>query len=369
MGAMGYAGDGLGAIGGAVGPGMVRMLLSSDTESSGVNEWFSVPAFFILLRETIEAALIISVLLGFLRKAGAREREREVWLGAGAGVLASILFGLIFIVAYYAAKEELFTGNAAYIFEAIMSFLACIMVTFVGAMMIKLAQLKEKFEEKLGEQVDIALAGKNKYALHVLTFTAVFREGIESTVFLAGVGVRTAPQAIPIAGICGVLVGVMLGYLLFFTSLKIDIVPLLWGAACFLFFIGAGLASYAIHEVQETEALGNYEEEPKAWGNVPVYDASGCCSDKENEFWALMRAIFGYQDKPTPLEFIFYFGYFVFAAVGLHFYLQKISAERSSYKELNDGEEDALRMEEGGAAVDKIEEVKQDSDGKLDDQA
>ena len=63
---------------------------------------------------------------------------------------------LIFIVAYYAAKEELFTGNAAYIFEAIMSFLACIMVTFVGAMMIKLAQLKEKFEEKLGEQVDIA---------------------------------------------------------------------------------------------------------------------------------------------------------------------------------------------------------------------
>ena len=85
---------------------------------------------------------------------------------------------------------------------------------------------------------------------------------------------------------------------------------------------------------------------------MPVYDASGCCSDKENEFWALMRAIFGYQDKPTPLEFIFYFGYFACAAVGLHFYLRKMAAERAAY---------AYRQAEAAAAkddaaVDKMEE-------------
>ena len=338
---------------------MYRMLSESTDESDGANQWFSVPAFFILLRETIEAALIISVLLGFLRKAGMPEREKEVWIGAGLGVLASLLFGVIFIIAYYTAKENLFTGNAAYIFEGIMSLIACIMVTFVGAMMIKLAHLKDKFEDKLGEQVDLALTGKNKYALYILTFTAVFREGIESTVFLAGVGVNTAPQAIPIAGACGILVGVLLGYLLFFTSLKIDIEPLLWSAACFLFLIAAGLAAYAIHEFQETEALGNYEKEPKAWGNKPVYDASGCCSDKKNEFWALMRAIFGYQDKPTPLEFIFYFGYFLFMGVGLYFYLGKIAEEKARYQSIKEAEQEGNVMEEG----------KMVEDGTKDDQA
>ena len=129
------------------------------------------------------------------------------------------------------AREDLFSGNAAYIFEAIMSFVACINVTCVGAMMIKLAQLEEMFEDKLGEQVELALAGNNKYALSLLSFSAVFREGIESTVFIACVGVRTAPHAIPIAGVCGIALRIFLGYLLFFTALKIDIVPLLWGAA------------------------------------------------------------------------------------------------------------------------------------------
>lgn len=76
---------------------------------------FSIPAFFIVLREVLEACLVVGIALAYINKIGATQFKKWIWFGTIAGVVASVITGTIFIIIYFATSDQLFSGKAGYL--------------------------------------------------------------------------------------------------------------------------------------------------------------------------------------------------------------------------------------------------------------
>ena len=193
-----------------------------------VSDYWSTIPLFILFREAIEASIIVSVLISFTRRKNAGFLEKQVWWGVGLGVVVSILFGIIFIVIYYKAAQNLFQGPNQMIFKGAVSWMACLMITYLAFTMLQFFGWEDKWKRKLDiigakqlkqAEEQAAASGKpvckageaslavelvelesvqepeipkerwmTKYAFFIAIFLTVVREGLESVVFLAGVG-------------------------------------------------------------------------------------------------------------------------------------------------------------------------------------
>eukprot|EP00903_Cladosiphon_okamuranus_P006285 g6167.t1 len=188
--------------------------------------------------------------------------------------------------------------------------------------MLKIAHMREKWERKLHEGMAKAEQQgsdlKHSY-MFWLPFRAVFREGIETVIFLAGTSSNFEAKVIPIPGILGVVVGLAFGYFVFRVGKEANLKKLLIASTIILPFIAAVFFSYGVHELQEPEVFGTWEGKRNHM-NIAVWDI---CDDapNEHEFWRLMGALFGYICKPTPVEIIAYFLYWVLALTQLSFKL------------------------------------------------
>jgi hypothetical protein len=156
-----------------------------------------------------------------------------------------------------------------------------------------------------------------------LAFTAVLREGIESIVFLAGVGSQTAWTALPLACFAGLVVGLAIGAIVYYGGKSIRDLRIFFAVSTFvLFFIAAGQVSLGTQLLSFAGAFGPYAAwtDELSWQYRPVADLTYCCNDNNeggNQFWVLMRAMFGFQARPTPMILILYVTYWVAVIVAL----------------------------------------------------
>lgn len=177
--------------------------------------------------------------------------------------------------------------------------------------MLRFMNYEKKWAAKLEDAAAKIDVGRgNQWSIFLLAFTAVFREGVESVIFLAGVSTTTSWTAIPLAGIVGVLIGLAVGFALYYTGKQIKDIAWFFILSCaFLFFIAAGLVSLALTSWQSVGWFGTWAPPAdRPWINRAAWDWTACCSSR-NQFFALMTALFGYQAKPTPLSLFGYFGY------------------------------------------------------------
>lgn len=166
---------------------------------------------------------------------------------------------------------------------------------------------------------------KQFWNIWVLVFTTVVREGIEAVVFLGGLG-NVQLTAIPLAAFVGAVAGIGLGAFLFYTGRTVkDIKWFIIIMTVVLFFIAAGQVSIGTDSLIRAGMFGYaspwYDERP--WYMKQLYDWSACCNDLDptgtepqseqnsRRFFALARAIFGYQDKATFLEIMMYVSYWI----------------------------------------------------------
>ncbi|CAM9157824.1 unnamed protein product [Ectocarpus fasciculatus] len=216
--------------------------------------------------------------------------------------------------------------------------LASFIITVLSASMLKIAHMREKWERKLQEGMRKAEekgSGLKHSYMFWLPFTAVFREGIETVIFLAGTSSNYEAKAIPIPGILGIVVGLAVGWFIFRIGKEASLKKLLVASTIILLFIAAGLFSHGVHELQELEVFGTWDGDRNHM-NSPSWNI---CDDapNEHEFWGLMRALFGYTCKPTPVEIISYFLYWILAITYMSFKLHllcfKYRAEREDAKD------------------------------------
>mmetsp|Transcript_8454 Transcript_8454/g.22257 ORF Transcript_8454/g.22257 Transcript_8454/m.22257 type:complete len:520 (-) Transcript_8454:98-1657(-) len=300
---------------------------------------FSPAAFFIVLRETLEACLVAGIVLAYLARVGREDLNKWVWWGIGLAVGASVAIGIALGVVFYTRDEKLFTGNAEYIFEGIVFLVAAGLMTW---MIIWMMFAGKNFRTDLEGQVASRLDKKGgKWYLMFMVFLQIFREGIETVIFLIGVGSEEASggwRAVPLPGVLGLIVGILVAVLMFKGLLRLNVEAFFLATSMILVAFAAGLVSRAFHELQEANWFGPYKDEngnsidslERDWYNATMWSTKGCCNDSSNEFFGMMRALFGYQDTPTFLEWITYFAYWaLIAGILLYMYRAEIRSAKN----------------------------------------
>lgn len=282
---------------------------------------FSIPAFFIVLREVMEACLVVGIALAYFNKIGSSQYNRWVWFGAGAGVLVSGSVGIAFAAVYFKNANQILSGSAEKIFEGIAFLVAAALLTWMIVWMMHMGkQLQTHLEHRLETLVDDdeRSAGRKKWGVFSMVFIQVLREGIETFIFLFGSANADnygSWRAIPIPGILAVIVGVTVSFLVFKGLLVLDIQSFFEISSLILIAFAAGLVSHAFHELQEVDWFGTWyggdDIVKRDWYNAAMWSTKTCCNDSTNEFFAMLRALFGYQDTPTFIEWITYFAYWV----------------------------------------------------------
>lgn len=298
---------------------------------------FSIPAFFIVLREVLEACLVVGIVLAYLNKTGSTQYNKWVWYGAAAGIVIAGGVGLAFGIVFWATDDQLFKGNAEKIFEGVAFLVAALLLTWmITWMMIMGKNLQAHMEAQVEKIIDSGDSfGKNKWGIFLMVFIQVLREGIETVIFLIGsanADEQGGWRAIPLPGILALIVGVAVSYLLFQGLLVLDVARFFLISSFILMAFAAGLVSHAFHELQEVDLFGPWDpSDERDWWNAKMWSTVVCCNDKTNEFFAMLRALFGYQDKPTFIEWVTYFGYWLIVAVIFTVvYWKKIRAARTT---------------------------------------
>lgn len=284
---------------------------------------FSIPAFFIVLREVLEACLVVGIVLAYLNKIGATQYRKWVWIGAAAGIAGSLAVGLGLGIAFWVTGNQGFEGNAEKIFEGVAFLVAAALLTWMIIWMMAMGKtLRSNMEKKLDDIIDSDESdNKRRLSIFLMVFVQVLREGIETVIFLIGTANASDEKvggwkAIPLPGILAIIVGLAVSYLVFKGLLSLDIVKFFFISGLVLIAFAAGLVSHAFHELQEVDAFGQWEDTAtRDWYNFPLWSTEGCCDDGDNEFFGMLRALFGYQDKPTFVEWATYFAYWLIVAV------------------------------------------------------
>ena len=199
--------------------------------------------FLIALREGLEAALIIGILVAYLVKTGRNHLLTPLWVGVGLAITASLALGgfLSFTSAELTPRgEEFFAGTT--------SFLA---VGFVTWMIFWMKRAARGLRDELHGKVDSAV-GAGSLAIAVTAFVAVVREGLETALFIyTNFKTVGAASSATIGLILGLALAVALGYLIYNRSVKINLSKFFQITGTALVVVAAGVLSYGIHEYQE----------------------------------------------------------------------------------------------------------------------
>jgi high-affinity iron transporter len=261
-------------------------------------------AFLITLREGIEAALIVSILLAYLRQLGRSDRAGLVWWGTGAAITVSIAVGAVIF-----AIEGEFEGTAEELFEGLVTLTAVGVLTW---MIFWMRRQGARIKSELHERVDTALIAGGS-AIAFLAFVAVLREGIETALFIfaaaKGTAVTSGGVVEQLVGAAvGLAIATVLGVLLYRGGIKMNLRDFFRVTGGLLIVVAAGLFAFSIHELQEAGVL------PFLTGTA--FDISAALPD-DSGVGGILRALIGYQANPTWLEVVAWISYI--ATVGTLF--------------------------------------------------
>ena len=249
-------------------------------------------AFVITLREGIEAVLIVSILLAYLRQIGAGHESHLIWAGALTAAVVSVAVGAVI----FALGAE-FEGTAEQLFAGITTLAAVGVLTW---MIFWMRRQGGRIRTELQGRVDTAMVAGG-FALAALAFVAVLREGVETALFIFAAAKGTAVDA---GGVAAQLLGaaVVLGVSIYRGGIRMNLRTFFKVTGTILIFVAAGLFAYGLHELQEAGTL--------AFLTGTAFDISGILAD-ESGLGAVLRGLIGYQADPTWLEVLGSVGYVV----------------------------------------------------------
>jgi len=259
-----------------------------------------VAAVLLAFREGLEAALILGIVLGVLRRVGRREQEKMVWLGASLAAVASLAAGL----ALYAAGIN-FEGKAEEVFEGVAMLLAAGVLTW---MIFWMNRQGRAVQTELEQDVRRAATGGGKWAIFSLAFLAVFREGIELALFLTAAAFTASATAVVLGGLAGLAGAAVAGWLLFATTTRLNLQTFFRVTSILLIFFAAGLVAHGVHELNEAGVIPAIVE--NMWNTNPLLDENSGVGQ-------ILKALFGYNGNPSLTEVVAYAGYWVVVLLAL----------------------------------------------------
>jgi high-affinity iron transporter len=257
-------------------------------------------SYLLSLREGIEAALIIGIVLGALRQMRRTDLAPAVWLGTLSASALSLL-GAIVLTTFGLELQ----GAAEPIFEGITMILAAALLTWMIFWMSRTARtLKSDIES----EVHRAAFSTGKRAVFLVAFIAILREGIELALFLTASVFATDTLQTILGAILGLGTAILLGWSIFAAILRLDLRRFFQVTGFLLILFAAGLVAHGIHEFNEVGWIPAVIEH--------VWDVNAVL-DENSTFGLLLKALFGYNGNPSLTEVLAYAVYFAAVFLGL----------------------------------------------------
>ena len=260
-----------------------------------------IASFLIALREGVEAALIVAIILSYLKKINAEQLARPVYVGTVLGILGSVAVGGLFLL-----LEVEFEGTGEQLFEGVTMLIAAAILT---TMIMWMSRNSKEYSQDLKSKVEAALSSKRSYGLAGLAFVSIVREGIETVLFLGSTSFTSSGFQTIVGGTLGLLVAVLIGVAIIRYSARVNLKTFFNVTGILLVFFAAGLIANSMGEFGEA-------------GVVPpvidhVWNSSGLITDN-GQLGQLLHALFGYSAEPSLTQILGYFLYW--ALVGLWVY-------------------------------------------------
>jgi high-affinity iron transporter len=205
-------------------------------------------ALVVVLREGLEAALIVGIVFAYLRKVGAQGRGSAVWAGVAAAIVVSIGMGALLAVTV--GEME---GRAAHIYDGVAMLLAVGVLTWMVFWMRRQART---LGNELRDRVAAALGAGSGLALAMVAFIAVAREGIETALFLFTTSSTSSPAAIAVGATLGGIGALVLGIAIYRGSSRLDLRQFFTITSGLLFIFAAYLLVGAFDEFSEAGVGG-----------------------------------------------------------------------------------------------------------------
>jgi len=251
-------------------------------------------AFFIALREGLEAALIVGIVAAYLVKIDRRDALPGIWAGVIAALSISVAVGVVVVAT---------VGKLPIVIqEGVEAVTAIVAVGVLGWMLFWMRRQGRALKGDLERGVENALAAGSAFALAGLAFVAVAREGLETVLYLFAIGISSGPAIqTMIAIFAGLAVAVGTGWAIFAVGVRIDLRRFFTATGIVLIFVSAGLLAFAVHASGEAGLIAN----TGAAFNI------GAILPESSPLGAVLAGLFGYRSAPTPLEVIVYVAYLV----------------------------------------------------------
>jgi high-affinity iron transporter len=253
-----------------------------------------IPTFFLMLREGLEAALIVGIIAAYLVRIGRRDALPWVVAGVLAAVGFSVLAGVLVVATI---------GRLPLVLQETLEGLAAIAAVIVLTwMLFWMRRQGRAIKGDLERGVDEALGDGRTLALVGLAFIAVIREGLETVLFLiALVSSQGSTAELVIGGLLGLATAVAVGIAIFVFGVRVNLRKFFTGTGIVLIFVAAGLVAFAVAELGEAGLFPN---------SGVAFDLNGVLPDS-SPLGNILRGLFGYRSAPTPLEAIAYFAYLI----------------------------------------------------------
>lgn len=295
------------------------------------SDYFSIQVFFLVFRETLETAVIVSVLLAFLRQglgdpASLSPSQKnyyralfwQVWIGAAIGLLLCVVIGGIFLTVFYLIGTNIWDTTEK-LWEAVFCVVASVMISFMGIRMLKINKLKKAWRLKLARMIVEHNSERDslrhrsgwkkftaKYSMAVLPLVTTLREGLEAIMFLGGLGTSQPSTSFPLAVITAIATGTLVGVAMYRYGEHVSIKAFLVASTCFLYLVAAGLFSRGVWFFEINQFIKKVGQDLTEVGSGPgSYDITqsvwhvNCCNPETDGPWMIFNALLGWQNSAT----------------------------------------------------------------------
>lgn len=249
-------------------------------------------SLLITLREGLEAALIIGIILGYLSKVNQKQLYKHIFIGTGLGVAASFLAAILFET--FAGGFE---GKSEQIFEGVVMLVAVVILT---TMVLWMNKQSKSIGADICGKIDAVVGKSQIWGLISLAFVSVFREGIEIVLFMNAAVVNSTTGNSLIGGVLGLIMALFMAWLVFKSTLNLNLKKFFQLTGAFIIFIAAGMLAGGIHEFEEAGIIPIIIEH--VWNINSILNEKGTVG-------SFLKAVFGYNGNPSITEVLAYFAY------------------------------------------------------------
>ncbi|MGE4322397.1 MAG: iron uptake transporter permease EfeU [Sphingobium sp.] len=247
--------------------------------------------FLVMLREGIEAALIVGIVASYLHHARRKDLMPAIWVGVLlAGALSLFVgAGLQLVAAEFPQRQQ-------ELFEGIVGLVA---VTLLTSMVFWMRRAATSIKGELHASIDQALARENgpAWALIGMVFLAVAREGLESVFFLLAIFQQSRGWEAPVGALAGIAVSIGIGIGLYTGGIRLDLRRFFRITGVIILLVAAGLLAGALRKFHEAGLWNGLQ--------TVVVDLSELVP-MDSPIGAVLSGLFGYQDAPVAGEVLVY---------------------------------------------------------------